>query len=152
MNPTQQPTRQPTRQPTLSVPSRWRRRTEPAPGVVVAARAPSLPPSGVRPELTLHRTAVGHDDHVRWREQALVELAGLLDDLAVEDDDAYDLDGRDVVYHRFAHRVGSADVLCDQWSWLTHGVGTTLTCSAARDDYLDYSEVFEAVAATVSPA
>lgn len=140
-----------TQQPTVSVPTSWRRHPDPAPGVVVSARAPALPPSGVRPELTLHSAPVDHDEPARWREEALAELAGLLDDLALEDDDAYDLDGREVVYHRFAHRVGSADVLCDQWSWLVDGVGTTLTCSAARDDYLDYSDVFEAVAATVEP-
>ena len=40
-------------------------------------------------------------------------------------------------------------MLCDQWAWLGDGLGITLTCSAARQDYLDYCDVFEAVAETV---
>ena len=53
-------------------------------------------------------------------------------------------------YHRFAHRLGAADLLCDQWSWLVDGLGVTLTCSVAREDYPDYCDVFEAIAETVS--
>ncbi|MFB9311551.1 hypothetical protein [Nocardioides plantarum] len=134
----------------VSVPSSWRRRRgDPAHGVVVSARAPVLPPSGVRPEIVVRTTTVDHDDVVAWRRDALAGLADVLDDLAVEDDDVYDLDGHEVRYQRFAHRVGSADVLCDQWAWLVGGLAVTLTCSAARDDYPDWCDVFEAVAETV---
>jgi hypothetical protein len=54
-----------------------------------------------------------------------------------------------VAYRRFAHRVGAADLLCDQWAWVVGGLGITLTCSAAREDYWDYCDVFEAIAETV---
>ena len=133
----------------VSLPSSWRRRGDPAPGVVVCARAPVLPPSGVRPEIVVATTTLDHDDVDAWRRDALAELADLLVDLAVEDDDTYDLDGHPVRYHRFAHRLGSADVLCDQWAWLVGGLAVTLTCSAAREDYPDWCDVFEAVAETV---
>ncbi|WP_148612138.1 hypothetical protein [Nocardioides rubriscoriae] len=133
----------------VCVPARWRHRRDPARGVVVAARAPSLPPSGVRPELVVRTASVDHDDGLVWRLEALGDLAAVLTDFALEDDDVFDLDGHEVHYHRFAHRVGTADVLCDQWSWLVDGVGVTLTCSAARVDYLDWCDVFEAVAETV---
>jgi hypothetical protein len=133
----------------VSVPSSWRRRADPQHGVVVAARSPVLPPSGVRPELVVRTTTLDHDDVVTWRREALRELGEVLVDLAVEDDDVFDLDGREVRYHRFAHRVGTADVLCDQWAWLVDGLAVTLTCSAARVDYPDWCDVFEAVAETV---
>ncbi|MDO9456661.1 hypothetical protein [Nocardioides sp.] len=137
----------------VAVPSTWRHRRDPAHGVVVAARAPTLPPSGVRPDLVVRTTTVDHDDGAAWRYEALTELAGLLVDFALEDDDVYELDDHEVHYHRFAHRVGTADVLCDQWAWLvggpTGGLGVTLTCSAARVDYPDWCDVFEAVAETV---
>jgi hypothetical protein len=57
-----------------------------------------------------------------------------------------------VAYRRFAHRVGLAALVSDQWAWLTDGVGVTLTCTVAREDYADYCDVFEAVAETVDPA
>lgn len=132
----------------IAVPQGWRRRSDPARGVLVAARATALPASGVRPELTLTATPVDLDLEA-WREAAMAELAGRLDDFALEDDDTYDLDGYDVAYRRFAHRVGGADLLCDQWAWVVGGVGITLTCSVAREDYGDYFEVFETIAETV---
>lgn len=143
---------EPSSQPHLSVvvPSTWRRRTDPAHGVLVAARSTVLPPSGVRPELVVRHARV--DDGltlVAWRADALRELAGLLVDFALEDDDEYDLLGHEVAYRRFAHRLGAADVLCDQWAWLVDGWGLTLTCSVAREDYPVYCDVFEAVAETV---
>lgn len=133
----------------VSVPSSWRHRRDPTHGVVVAARAPSLPRSGIRPELVVRTTTPAHDDADTWRREALDELAQVLVDFALEDDDVYDLDGHEVHYHRFAHRVGTADVLCDQWSWLVDGLTVTLTCSAARVDYPDWCDVFEAVSETV---
>lgn len=134
----------------IAVPPGWRRRSDPDRGVLVAARATRLPTSGVRPELVL-RVGRSHEDEdlTAWRERAMSDLADLLVDFELEDDDEYDLMGHRVAYRRFAHRLGSADLLCDQWAWLAHGTGVTLTCSAARIDYPDYCELFEAVAATV---
>jgi hypothetical protein len=142
----------------VSVPTSWRRRHDPAlaaAGVLVSARAPSAPPSGVRPELTVRVVAVDPDEHhdlLAWHTDALGDLADALVDFALEDDDGFDLEGHEVRYHRFAHRIGTADVLCDQWAWLVDGRGTTLTCSTARQDYPDYCDLFEAIAATVDPA
>lgn len=133
----------------VSVPSSWRRRDDPARGVVMAARAPVVPASGVRPELVVRIVTVGHDDADAWRRTALRELAVALDDFALEDDDLWDLDGHEVRYHRFAHRLDGVDVLCDQWGWLVDGLGVTLTASAARVDYPEWCDVFEAVAETV---
>ncbi len=134
---------------TVAVPPRWRRRTDPANGVIVSARAPNLPVSGVRPDLTLRCAPVGDDDLVAWRASAIDDLAGLLVDFALEDEDEYDLLGHDVAYRRFAHRVGTVDVLCDQWAWLIDGQGVTLSCSAAREDYPDYCDLFDTIAESV---
>lgn len=132
----------------IAVPPTWRRRSDPDHGVLVAARATQLPASGVRPELVLRYCRAG-DDLTRWREEAMSELADRLVDFAVEDDDEYDLHGHQVAYRRFAHRLGVADVICDQWAWVAEGVGVTLTCSVAREEYADYCDVFEAIAQTV---
>lgn len=132
----------------VCLPASWRRRSSPAHGVVVSARSTVLPAGGVPPDATL-RCAVVDTDLRTWRAAAITELSERLVDFAVEDDDEFDLLGRAVAYHRFAHRVGAADVLSDQWSWLVDGLGVTLTCSVARADYPDYCDVFEAIAATV---
>ena len=132
----------------ICLPSTWRRRSAPEHGVVLTARSAVLPPGGVHPELTLRCVAVA-DDLRGWRSAAIAELSRRLDDFEIEDDDVFDLLGREVAYHRFAHRRGAADVLSDQWAWLADGLGVTLTCSVGRADYPDYCDVFEGVAATV---
>lgn len=137
----------------IVVPPSWRKRADHDHGVLVAARSTALPASGVRPELVVRFAPVDAPSLATWRDRALRELAGLLVDFALEDDDDFDLLGQPVAYRRFAHRVGTADVLCDQWAWLVDDVsptvGLTLTCSVAREDYLAYCDVFEAVAETV---
>jgi len=132
----------------IALPPTWRRRSDPDRGVLVAARATQVPPSGFRPELVLRYARVD-DDLTTWREEAMGELADRLDDFDLEDDDEFDLLGNQVAYRRFAHRVGAADVVCDQWAWLARGVGVTLTCSVAREEYADYCEMFETIAETV---
>jgi hypothetical protein len=106
--------------------------------VLVSARAPTAPASGFRPEVVLRCDAAD-----------LGDLAAGLDDFALEDEDAFDLMGHDVAYTRFAHRVGSVDVLCDQWVWQVRSLSVRLTCSVAREDYWDWCDVFEAIAETV---
>jgi len=133
----------------ICLPVTWRRRSALTHGVVVSARSAVLPASGVHPDLTLRCVPVDSDLET-WRAEAIDELADRLVDFDVEDDDAFELLGREVVYHRFAHRLGTADVLSDQWAWLADGLGVTLTCSVAREDYPDYCDVFEAIAETVS--
>jgi len=132
----------------IALPPSWRRTSDPDRGVLVSARAVAVPASGVRPELTLRCIPVA-GSLGDWRTQELAELAGRLRDFVVEDEDDFDLLGHDVAYRRFAHRVGVADVLCDQWAWLVDGLGVTLTCSVAREDYWDYCDVFETIAETV---
>lgn len=132
----------------IALPATWRRRADPDRGVLVTARAAVVPTSGVRPELTLRCTPVAEGLR-SWRAGAMAELAERLVDFELEDEDDFDLDGHDVAYRRFAHRYGRADLMCDQWAWLVEGIGITLTCSVAREDYADYCDVFEAIAETV---
>ncbi|MDQ4054335.1 MAG: hypothetical protein M3237_16750 [Actinomycetota bacterium] len=122
----------------IALPPSWRRTSAPDRGMLVAARAPIVPVSGFRPEVALRSDSV-----------SLGDLEGRLHDFAVEDEDHFDLMGHDVTYTRFAHRVGSVDVLCDQWVWQKEGLSVTLTCSVAREDYWDWCDVFEAIAETV---
>lgn len=133
---------------TVTVPHSWHARRGLGHGVLLAARPRSVPPSGVTPELVLRCTAVDHELRV-WRGQALLELRAQLEDFALEDADEFDLGDHRVSYARFAHRLGAADLLCDQWAWVAEGIGVTLTCTVAREDYLTYCDLFEDVAATV---
>ncbi len=133
---------------TLTVPRTWHARRNLPHGVVLAARPRSTPATGVSPEIVLRCSTVDTSLSA-WRGQALLDLRGQLTDFALEDADEYDLGDHRVTYHRFAHRFGSADVLCDQWAWLVDGLGVTLTCSVAREDYLAYCDLFENIAATV---
>lgn len=132
----------------IVVPPSWRRRSDPDHLVLVAARSSALPASGVRPELVLRYARVD-DALTSWRDEAMEELAVVLEAFELEDADDFDLRDHRVGYRRFSHRLGTADILCEQWAWLGHGVGITLTCSCAREDYADYCDVFEAVAETV---
>lgn len=133
----------------LSVPRQWSTHSEPERGVLLAARARVVPASGFPPSLLLVPESVGESDPDQWRAASLVALEGRLEAFALEDDDVLDPDGLRVDYLRFAHRVGGTDVLCERWQWLLDGVGVVLTGSVARDDYADYCEVFEGVAATI---
>lgn len=137
----------------LAVPRRWTTHDTPAPGVPLVARAPAATPCGVTPELTLRTGPVDPAlSLAAWRAEALTALAGQLDALEVEDTDLVDLDGEAVAYARFSHRLDGLDgldVVCDQWAWLRDGVGVTLTGTVAREDYADYADLFEQVAATV---
>ena len=132
----------------VTVPARWHRREDPAHGVVVAARARSVPPSGQVPELVLRCVRVD-DDLATWRADAVAALADQLPAFALEDEDSFELGGHRVAYRRFAHRLGTAELLSEQWAWLVDGLGVTLTGTVAREDYLAYCDLFEAVAATV---
>lgn len=134
----------------IALPPSWRTRSDPDRGVLVTARANTVPASGVRPELTLCCASVS-EKLAEWRVIALAGLASRLADFELEDEDDYDLGGHDVAYRRFAHRVEMADLVCDQWAWLSNGLGVTLTCTVARQDYADYCDVFEAIAETVDP-
>src|SRR6185436_1182140 len=91
----------------IILPPRWRCTTDPERGVVVVARQASVPPSGVPPEVVLCRTRVD-GTLASWRAQALAGLAERLHGFDLEDEDEIELDGREVAYRRFAHRVGLA--------------------------------------------
>lgn len=135
---------------TIALPPRWRRRSDPDHGVLVHARAAVVPDSGTAPELVLRCTPVD-DDLLAWRADALTGLGAQLAGFELEDQDAFDLEGRPVTYARFAHRLGTAELVSEQWSWVVGGTGLTLTGTVAREDYADYCDVFEAVAATLEP-
>lgn len=137
---------------TMVVPRQWTTRSEPQRGLVLAARSRTVPSSGFPPDLLL-QSAVVDGDPAHWRAAALAALGAQLEDFEVEDADTFELGGHPVSYLRFAHRRGRVDVMCDQWQWVVAtadgDVCVTLTASVAREDYADYCELFEEVAATV---
>lgn len=133
---------------TVAVPRHWATRKDPEHGIVVAARARAVPASGFAPEIVL-RTVPVEADLAAWRDDAMAALAHQLDHFDVEDTDEYDLGIQPVSYRRFGHRLGTVDVVCDQWAWVVDGIGLTLTGSVARSEYADYCDLFEDVAATV---
>lgn len=134
----------------IALPHGWQRSSDPARGVLVTARAGTAPASGVRPHVTLVCEPVTLDA-AAWASERITTLAGATHDFALEDDDVFDLDGHDIAYRRYAHRVAGVDVLCDEWAWLLDGLGLVLTGTVAREDYADYCDVFEAIAETLDP-
>lgn len=135
----------------IVVPSQWVSHRAPERGIALAARSRSVPPSGFPPRLVLEtmRAASPQTDPAPSDAEPLEPLHTRLTDLEVEDIDTVDLDGHPVTYLRFSHRVGDTDVLCDQWQWRVEGAAVTLTGSVAREDYADYCDLFEEVAASV---
>lgn len=133
---------------TVTVPRGWHARYHLGHGIVLAARPRTVPASGVSPEIVLRCVPVD-GGLAAWRGQALRDLRAQLVDFALEDAGEHDLGDARVAYCRFAHRLGTADVITDQWSWLADGLGATLTCSAAREDHARFRDLFEDVAATV---
>lgn len=132
----------------VTLPDRWHRREQPAHGIVAAARPRTMPRSGYCPEIVVACTPVGSDLHA-WRDEAVAALGAQLPDFALEESDDYVLGEHVVAYRLFAHRFGTVDVLSEQWAWLVAGLGVTLTCSVAREDYPTFCDLFEAVAGTV---
>lgn len=135
----------------LSLPASWRHTADPECGVLVSARAPTAPASGVRPRVTLRCEPVDTGP-ARWHEETLTGLSERLVALDVEDEDDYEIGAHEVAYRRYAHRARGVDLLCDEWAWLIDGTGYVLRCTVAREDYPDYCDVFEVVAETFDPA
>jgi hypothetical protein len=130
------------------IPAGWQTRDDRAAGILLRARPPGRPGSGVPPEIVLRSEPVDDDLHT-WRREALTALALQLHDFDLEDEDDYRLAAAPARYHRFGHTLGVADLITEQWSWLAGGVGVTLTCTVERGAYIDYCELFEDVAASV---
>lgn len=136
-----------------SLPPGWIHRSDPARGILLAARpAPSTgPATGPPPEITLRTELHPGDDLEAWRDAALAALGTVLAAYELEDDDLYDADGLDCAYRRFGFRAEGAEVLVEQWAWLVDGVGLTLSCAVPREHYADYCDLFDALAAAVDP-
>lgn len=113
--------------------------------------APGLHRHGVAPRLE-HRAEPCAGDLARWAAVVAVADASL-PDFDLEDDDAFDLEGRDVVYRRYAHASAhwGVPLMSEQWLWVVDGVGHRLVGTVARQEYADYCDVFESVAATFDP-
>lgn len=132
----------------FDLPPGWRTRAHPDAGVVAHARPRRRRASGVPPEVVLRAVTV-EDDLAAWRAGAARALAAQLDGFELEDEDDYELGAGPVHYQRFGHRLGTTELISEQWSWLVGGLGVTLTCTVAREQYAGYCELFEDVAATV---
>ncbi|WP_435770272.1 hypothetical protein [Nocardioides sp. SYSU DS0651] len=132
----------------VSLPPRWATRTDPARGIVVAARCRERPPGGFPPELVVRAVPVD-SDLLTWRRDALTTMGLQLVRFDLEDEDRFGLGDHEVLYRRFSHHLAGTDLVGEQWSWLVDGVGVTLTATVARSDYPAYCDVFEDVAATV---
>lgn len=135
----------------ISLPPRWRQHTDPGHGVLVTARCPVAGGTGVVPLIRLEVAPV-RGTLQQWRTDDLGDTAARRTDFELDDEDEFDLEGREVAYRRFGFRRGTDDLLCEQWAWLADGRGFTLTCTVGRADYADFCDLFEAVAATFDPA
>jgi hypothetical protein len=135
-------------QVSFELPPGWQIRMHPDTGVVARARPRDRAGDAVPPEVVVRHQPVD-DDLLTWRQEALAALAGQLTGFEVEDQDTYDLGRHRVHYHRFGHRLGTVELISDQWAWLVEGWGVTLTGTVAREEYAAYCDAFEDMALTV---
>lgn len=149
---------------TLAVPASWRSRQDLTRGIVIAARAPRASAGGLTPEVVLRAGPVSQPDPDTWRIDVLAEHATTTDGFVLEDDDTFDLEGRQVRYHRFAHRaptgpgtgLGAVEAISEQWCWwfdlddprAPTSLGVVFTATVDRLDYLAYCDLFEDMAAS----
>jgi hypothetical protein len=105
--------------------------------------------SGLAPRLE-HRAEPFDGDLETWH-RLVAGADAARTDYELEDEDAFELGGHDVVYRRFGHTVAGVPVLSDQWLWLVDDVGHQLLGTVAADEYADYCDVFESVAETFDP-
>ena len=126
----------------VTMPRRW-------PRVRGGYLAPGVHGSGLAPRLE-HRAEPFDGDLDAWHRQ-VAEADASRPDLELEDEDAFELGGHDVVYRRFGHAVSGVPVLSDQWLWVVDGLGHQLLGTVATDEYADYCDVFESVAETFDP-
>lgn len=148
-----------TAQVSVRVPQGWPTRRDPGRGIVLAARAPAerwgqpldeAPGGAGAPTVVLRVVDVpAEEDLEAWRARALQELADATDAFSLEDDDAFDLEGAPTHYHRFAHRDGFTELLTEQWCWRVDGLGVTMSCTVATEQYPLYCDLFEEIAASV---
>ena len=124
------------------MPRRW-------PRVRGGYAAPGVHGSGLAPRLEHRAESVDQDLDGWLRLVAAADASRADHDL--EDEDAFELGGHDVVYRRFSHTVAGVPVLSDQWLWVVDGVGHQLLGTVAADEYADYCDVFESVAETFDP-
>ena len=132
---------------TLAVPAGWRRRGALDNGVLLSAVAPTSEATGILPALRLVVTPV-HVAAADWVAEELAELFARLGALVVEHEESTLLDGPATFHRRVRHLRWGAVALTEQWGWLAHGLGFTLTASAAAAEHDGVAEVFAAVAAS----
>ncbi len=126
----------------VTMPRRW-------PRVRGGYAAPGVHRSGLAPRLE-HRAEPFRGDLDAWRRLVAAADASRAG-CDLEDEDAFELGGHDVVYRRFSHTAVGVPVLSDQWLWVVDGVGHQLLGTVAADEYADYCDVFESVAETFEP-
>ena len=114
-----------------------------------AYAAPGVHGAGLAPRLA-HRCEPFAGSLDDWHLHA-ADLDAARPGYDLEDDDCFDIGGRDTVYRRFGHTLGSVVVVSDQWLWVVEGTGHQLLGTVAADAYEDYCDVFESVADTFDP-
>ena len=120
--------------------------------MLVVASPPIAGRSGVLPVVRLHVAPLAGRGF-GWVDDDLDDLMLRRHDFQLEDADDYGLGDDDVAYRRYAHRHGVHDLICERWAWEVPAAGCALTLEAtcAREDYADFCDVFEEIAASCRP-
>ncbi len=134
----------------LVLPTGWTTHRSKSEGVLLSTRAPAPGPSGRSPSMCLMRDRVS-GSAAHWAQGVVADLARRRTDFDLDDEDVYLIGATDATYRRYGFRLGDDDLLCEEWSWLIDGSGYTLRCTAAREDYETFCDLFEQVAETFEP-
>lgn len=135
----------------ITLPRGWRPATSPEQGVLLAALAPYAGSHDVVPSLRLTLEPVTTPTE-EWHAECAEELPTRFSGFALDDEDTYEIGLHEARYRRFSHRRAGHDLVSEQWAWVVDGLGFLLSTTVAREDYLHYFEVFEAVADTFDPS
>ncbi|GAA4670406.1 hypothetical protein [Nocardioides nanhaiensis] len=105
---------------------------------------------GVRPEVRVELISLGGPadppDVRSWRAVDLHVLRRHSHGFDVEDEDCFELHGRDVHYRRYAWLEGRRDLLGEEWAWALPGLGALVAARLHRADYGRWCDLTEDLA------
>ena len=133
----------------LKLPENWERK-EGLMGTTIVALSPKEGPGdGFRENINVYVEDLPKAISVEeYAEITLANMRKIMTDLAEEDKGAVETGGASCYRLVYAHRMGQLDIKVLQYLAVKGRRGYAITCSAAPDSFLDYSDAFEDVVAS----
>lgn len=130
----------------LGAPPGWRVHEAPATGVGLALTGPVPTPSGLPPTITVGIEHPHVPDVGELCDTQRAEACSLLEDATVQEEGLVMLTGRQAAYLRLVHTLDGHALSAELWTWLDDRLAWTVTATVDRDQWGEYSALFEQVA------